>query len=69
MTDFARNLAFELHRQKKSQLQLSRDTQLSQAAISRYMKGTREPRANTLLLIADALNISVDTLLRPRKGE
>ena len=69
MIDFARNLAFELHRQKKTQQQLSRETHLTQAAISHYMSGSRVPRADTLLILADALNISVDELLRPRKGE
>lgn len=38
-------------------------TGLTEAAISRYITGKREPKAATLSLIADALGVSMDDLL------
>lgn len=38
-------------------------TGLTEAAISRYVTGKREPRAVTLSLIANALGVSMDDLL------
>lgn len=67
MSDFARNLAYQLHKQKKTQQQLCQATHLTSAAISRYMTGKRIPRADTLLIIADALNVTADELIRPRE--
>lgn len=38
-------------------------TGLTEAAISRYITGKREPKAVTLSLIADTLGVSMDDLL------
>ena len=38
-------------------------TGLTEAAISRYCTGAREPKSITLATIANALNVSVDELL------
>jgi transcriptional regulator with XRE-family HTH domain len=45
-----------------SQRQLADATGITPAAVSRYVNGTREPRARTLLLIANALETTPNTL-------
>lgn len=41
---------------------LARATGLSEAAISDYLKGKKEPRGKQSIAIAKALNVSLDTL-------
>lgn len=41
---------------------LARATGLSEAAISDYLKGKKEPRGRQSIAIAKALNVSLDTL-------
>lgn len=45
-----------------SRKDLSRITGLTETAISRYINDEREPRIYALKLIADALNVSLDSL-------
>ena len=46
-----------------SRKEFSAMTGLTEAAISRYCTGTREPKSITLATIANALGVSVDELL------
>ena len=48
---------------KMSQTDLARATNLTSAAISRYLSGERQPKGPLLLSVANALGTSVDYLL------
>lgn len=56
--------SFKQLREEKSisQLELSQKTGLSAAIISKYENGLTKPRGSNLILIANALNVSVDQL-------
>ena len=47
-----------------SQKDLARETGLTESAISRFINGTRQPRLYNLIKIADALEMTVDELVR-----
>ena len=51
-----------------SQKTLAEKTQLSDAIISRWLKGKRQPTADNIMLIADYFDVSTDYLLG-RTGE
>ena len=54
----------ELRRKKGiSQLKLAMDLSICQNSISRYETGEREADYNTLILLADYFNVSIDYLL------
>ena len=46
-----------------SRKQFSELTGITEAALCRYINGQREPKAITLSVIANALNVSIDQLL------
>lgn len=46
-----------------SQLKLALDLNMNQNTISRYETGAREADYNTLIIIADYFNVSIDYLL------
>ncbi|MBE7014983.1 MAG: helix-turn-helix transcriptional regulator [Ruminococcaceae bacterium] len=50
-------------KRKISQLKLAMDLGLNQNSISRYEKGIREADYQTLVLLADYFNVSIDYLL------
>ncbi len=52
-------------RQQKgiTQLKLAMDLNLNQNSISRYESGAREADYNTLIMLADYFNVSIDYLL------
>ena len=52
-----------------SQAELAKRSNISQAGISYIEKGLRSPSADTLELIANALNISVSQLLSDKTSE
>lgn len=52
-----------------SRRKLSEITNLSEASISRYINGEREPRSISLAAIARALNVTVDDLMGVKKDE
>lgn len=52
-----------LNEQGISRKEFSAMTGLTEAAISRYCTGAREPKSVTLATIANALGVSVDSLL------
>lgn len=54
----------ELRKKKGiSQLKLSMDLGLNQNSISRYESGAREADYQTLIMLADYFNVSIDYLL------
>ena len=54
----------DLMREKNmSRKQLCEKTHITEAALSRYISGQREPRSITLSAIASALDVSTDELL------
>lgn len=63
MTVFAERLIGLLSAHKMKQTDLARATNLTDAAISRYVNGGRVPTGTTLLIIAKALGTSADYLL------
>lgn len=46
-----------------TQLKLAMDLNLNQNSISRYEKGVREADYQTLIMLADYFNVSIDYLL------
>ncbi len=52
-----------LNEQGISRKEFSAMTGLTEAAISRYCTGAREPKSVTLAVIANALGVSIDELL------
>ena len=60
---FAERLLDTIWRQDITQLELAKRTGLTTAAISHYVNGKNRPNSTALLLIADALNVSIDYLL------
>lgn len=60
---FAEYLASTLKARNMSQRDLARCAGITEAAVSRYVKGLRQPRATTIRRIAMALDVSVASLL------
>ncbi len=48
----------------KTQLQLQMDTGIEQALLSKYENGIRIPPTETLILLADYFNVSIDYILK-----
>lgn len=61
--EFGRRLAYMLERNRMTQRDLAAATGLTEAAVSRYVSGAREPRAITVAKIARALDVSPQELL------
>ena len=49
--------------QHLNQKQLAEKTNITEASLCKYLKGTREPRNDVVFNIAKALNVTVDYLL------
>lgn len=60
---FSERLREILWHSHMTQQDLAKKTGLTAAAISHYVNGKQCPHAAALLLIADALNVSIDYLL------
>jgi transcriptional regulator with XRE-family HTH domain len=60
---FAERLRYYMSLRGVTQSQLAEETHLTEAAISRYLSNTREPKAIAVAAIARALNVSADDLL------
>ena len=52
-----------------TQKQLADMTGITEASISRYVNGSREPRANSIVKLADALGVTTDYLLKEQEHE
>ena len=61
--ELGKRLQEALSMRHMSQKELAVRTGLTEAAVSRYVKGTREPRAITLSRIAAELNVGLDFFL------
>ncbi len=54
----------EIRKERKiSQIKLQMDTGIEQALISKYETGARIPTTETLIVLADYFNVSIDYLL------
>lgn len=62
-------VAEERVRRGLTQTELAQLTGTTQSAVARLEKGTRPPRLDTLLRIANALDCELDVRLRPRTIE
>jgi transcriptional regulator with XRE-family HTH domain len=56
-------IKYLLNERQMTRKEFSCLTGITEAALSRYITGQREPKALTLSVIAHALNVSVDELL------
>lgn len=63
MNDFAEILKVLLKRKGISQRRFEEMTGISETTISRYVKGKLEPSMKTLIIIAKALDVSIDCLV------
>ena len=62
-TEIGKRLVFYLDRSGMSQKELARRAGVTEAAVSRYIRGDREPRAITVAAIAKGLGITVNDLI------
>ena len=61
---FLKNRLKELRTDKKvSQLKVQMDTGIEQALLSKYENGVRVPPTETLLILANYYNVSIDYIL------
>lgn len=67
--EFGQRLALLLNQMGLSQKELAIKTELTEAAVSRYIAGVREPRAITVSKIAKALGVSPQVLLGEEADE
>ena len=49
---------------RKTQLQIQMDTGIEQALLSKFERGIRVPPTETLLLLANYYNVSIDYILK-----
>ena len=61
--EFGRRLTDLLRRKRMTQRDLAARTGLTEAAVSRYISGSREPRAITVAKIAKTLDVTPQELL------
>ena len=61
--EFGRRLAYILERNRMTQRDLAAAAGLTEAAVSRYISGAREPRAVTIAKIAKTLDVTPQELL------
>ena len=59
---FVKNLVRIMRREDISQRELARGANLSDAAVSRYVKGIRFPNSKAMIELSRALNCSIDDL-------
>lgn len=59
----AGRIRFWLNQRKMTQKDLAHESGVTEAAISKYVNGDREPRAVTMAKIAAALNVTTDELM------
>lgn len=63
MSRFAENLKHLRKSSGMSQQQLADATQLTRSAVGMYETSQREPNIETLIVLADVFNVSIDTLV------
>lgn len=63
MSDFAKNLKQYRKQKKYSQEKLAKELHYGYTAIANYESGRNEPSIDDLILLAKALNVTVDELI------
>ena len=58
------NLKLLRQQKKKTQLQVQLETGIEQALLSKYENGHRIPPTETLILLADYYNVSMDYIMK-----
>ena len=58
------NLKLLRLQRKKTQLMVQMDTGIEQALLSKYENGVRIPPTETLIILADYYNVSIDYILK-----
>lgn len=69
MTEFGARLERIMRIKGYTQKELAMESGLTEAAISRYIAGQREPKAIAVVNIARALNVTSDDLLGIKRSE
>lgn len=69
MEEFAARLEQIMKMRGYSRKMLAKEAGLTEAAISRYLAGQREPKAIAVVNIARALNVTADDLLGIKRSE
>ncbi len=59
---FVKNLVRIMRRENISQRELARKANLSEATVSRYVKGTRFPNSKAMIELSKALNCRIENL-------
>lgn len=59
---FVKNLVRIMKRENISQRELARKANLSEATVSRYVKGTRFPNSKAMIELSKALNCRIENL-------
>lgn len=65
----ADQIAELLSQRNMTQKELSKITEITESAISHYVKGDRVPRGVNLIKISKALGVTTDYLLKPTEEE
>lgn len=65
---FSRNIKYLLSSKGMSQRELARKIGLTEACMSRYCNGNRLPSVDRAVLMAQAMNVSIEELVIRRKG-
>jgi Helix-turn-helix. len=64
MSKFAMNLKKLMIEREMTAADIARKTGMTQAALSRYINDKRNPRLNSVIKIAKALNVPIELLLK-----
>lgn len=64
MSKFTMNLKKLMIEREMTAADISRKTGMTQAALSRYINDKRNPRLNSVIKIAKALNVPIELLLK-----
>ncbi|MDE6058607.1 MAG: helix-turn-helix domain-containing protein [Clostridia bacterium] len=65
--NFRKNLIDLLHEKEICQTQLAREVHISQSAISNWLSGKKEPSIESLWILADYFNVTIDQLVGREK--
>lgn len=64
MSKFAMNLKKLMIEREMTAADIARKTGMTQAALSRYINDKRNPRLNSVIKIAKALNVPIELLVK-----
>lgn len=63
LEDFGARLETAMHNSGRTQREFARDLGTTESVISRYINGKSFPRADTIVMMTDLLDVSADYLL------